>query len=224
MMVNGNLGSTEQGKGGVSAIALKPAAVAGVTIYLITVLFQIFLRKRWNSHWFLEELLREHICSDSKGHRVDCSGHCNALPRPPFRKGLATTRTIQLPGVLPADWQSPLGVASAAESHLTQGHIPSQSSPLPVTHQHRGIKAQSPHSNPGHPWRVIPAQRSHMSSETSAKVTSQLSASLCPILLLYLLFYRWVNSKILLDVNLLRIYFSEDSATDVLTFPSWSPP
>lgn len=93
----GNLGSTEQGKGGVSAIALKPAAVTGVTIYLITVLFQIFLRKRWNSHWFLKELLQEHICSDSKGHRVDRSGHCNALPRPPFRKGLATTHTIQLP-------------------------------------------------------------------------------------------------------------------------------
>ena len=99
----GNLGSREQGKGGVPAIALKPAAVTGAIIYPVTVLFQIFLRKRWNSHWVLEELLREHICSDSEGHSVDCSGHCNAPPRPPFRNGLATTPTIQLPGVLPAD-------------------------------------------------------------------------------------------------------------------------
>lgn len=223
----GNLGSTEQGKGGVSAIALKPAAVTGVTIYLITVLFQISLRKRWNSHWFLKELLREHICSDSKGHRVDCSGHCNALPRPPFRKGLATTHTIQLPGVLPADClrmpvTSGYGLSCREPPHSGSHPFPEQ--PTSCNSSAQGIKAQSPHSNSGHPWRVIPAQSSHMSSEASAEVTSQLSASLCPILLLSLLFYWWVNSKILLDVNLLRIYFSKDSATDMLTFPSWSPP
>lgn len=52
----GSLGRGNRGGVG-AAVALTPATVARARVCSPTVLFQVFLRKRFNAHWLLEELL-----------------------------------------------------------------------------------------------------------------------------------------------------------------------